>query len=161
MNQRPPNSEPPSASCLAAEAGSGSWLALVARTTLGAVVASRIRAQVLGNLEEGGSAGALRLIVQSYGVESVDAAGLPIEGARPLGSSQWWCNAEELKAGVSVCLVQLAHPGEATVVAWLEAPNGIDWDFDALEARPSNALWFGESRLVSGEHRIELRRRPQ
>lgn len=157
VSQQSSNSErPPGPSSLLAE--SGSWLTLVARTTLGTAVASRIRAQVLGNLE-GGSPGALRLIVQSYGAGCLDAAGLPVEGARPLGSSQWFCDAEELKAGVSVCLVQLARAGESTLVAWVEAPNGLDLDFDALEARPAKALWFGEARVVSGQHRIELRRR--
>lgn len=155
MSQLPPHSEPPPP--VSAELSEGSsWLSLVARTALGAVMVSRIQARVLADLGPGRSE-ALRLIVQSYAPSGLDVGGMPRLGARALGSSQWLLDAQELKRGVAVSLVQLEHVPEATLVAWVQVA-GVELEFDALDARPPEGAWFGEARLVGGEREIELRR---
>jgi len=117
---------------------------------------SRIRARVLGDLGLERSE-ALRLILQSYAPSGLDVGGIPRHGARPLGSSQWLLESEELKARVSVSLVHLGHAPETTLVAWVQA-GGAELDFDARHARPPKGAWFGEARMVRGLHEIELRR---
>lgn len=155
MSQLPPRSEPPPPA-LAELSEPSSWLSLVARTALGAVMASRIHARVLADLEPGRSE-ALRLILQSYAPSGLDVGGIPRQGARALGSSQWVLDAHELKRGISVSLVHLEHAPEATLVAWVQAA-GTELEFDALGARPPKGAWFGEARIVRGEREIELRR---
>lgn len=148
-------SEPPPPSPAELQDGT-SWLNLVARTALGAAVVSQIRARVLADLGPGRSE-ALRLILQSYAPSGLEVGGIPRHGARPLGSSQWVLEADELKAGVSLTLVHLEHAPETTVVAWVQAA-GAELDFDARHARPPKGAWFGEARMVRGLHEIELRR---
>lgn len=150
-----PHSEPPPPSAAELQDGT-SWLSLVAATALGTAVVSQLRARVLADLGPGRSE-ALRLILQSYAPSGLEVGGIPRHGARPLGSSQWLLESEELKAGVSVSLVHLGHAPETTLVAWVQA-GGAELDFDARHARPPKGAWFGEARMVRGLHEIELRR---
>lgn len=154
MSQPPRSEPPPPATAELSEPSS--WLALVARTALGPVMVSRIRARVLADFGPGRSE-ALRLILQSYTPSGLDVGGMPRQGARALGSSQWLLDTHELKRGVSVSLVQLEHAPEATVIAWVQAA-GSELEFGALDARPPKGAWFGEARIVRGEREIELRR---
>ena len=131
MSQLPSRSEPPPAAAELSDASS--WLSLVARTALGPVMVSRIRARVLGDLGLERSE-ALRLILQSYALSGLDVSGMPRHGARALGSMQWLLDAHELKSGVSVSVVHLDHAPEATLVAWVQAA-GAELEFDALRAR--------------------------
>ena len=117
---------------------------------------SRIRARVLGDLGTGRSE-VLRLILQSYVPSGLDVGGIPKRGARAIGSSQWLLDADELKLGISVSLVQLEDAPEAKLVAWVQAA-GSELEFDALSARPPKGAWFGEAQMVSGQRQIELRR---
>jgi hypothetical protein len=119
-------------------AAAGSWLALLAMTTLGDA-AGTLRAEVRASGLSGG--GVYRLVVQSY-----DATG---RDARPVGSVQRSVSADELRHGVNVNLLELR---EATatgteiqsplVVAWIEAGEP-DLEFDGRNARPSPGSVYG------------------
>jgi hypothetical protein len=140
----------------------GSWLALLAATTLGSEVAAvAVHAQVR-------AAGALpgqayRLIVQSY-----DAAASDLQSgrAKPVGSTQRVVSGEELRDGIRVDFVELREGDRAErngfarplVVAWLEAVQR-DYDLDAREARPQPGSVFGFARRATGDVKIRLDRR--
>ena len=129
----------------AAKAAAGSWLALVAATTVGIGALHRVRAAVsvdtraLGTSDVG-----YRLIVQSYAPESFGASDLPAQRARPLASTQRAVTREELARGVAVDVLGVsAIAGNAPViVAWVERGKP-DLEFDALEARPSQDAVYG------------------
>src|ERR1700722_2246845 len=83
-------------------AAAGSWLALLAATTLGDA-ANTLRAEVRAKV--GPSDGAMyRLVIQSY--DKSDGAG-PSRDARPVGSMQRSVTADELRQGVHVNLLEL------------------------------------------------------
>ena len=122
----------------ARSAAAGSWLALLAATTLGDA-ADTLRAEVRATGLAG--AGNYRLVVQSY-----DATG---RDARPVGSMQRSVSAEELRHGVHVNVLELRHgaaPATAVqsplVVAWIEAGHP-DLEFDGRTARPSPGSVYG------------------
>jgi hypothetical protein len=119
-------------------AAAGSWLALLAASTLGDA-AGTLRAEVRA---DGLSSGAMyRLVVQSF-----DATG---GDARPVGSMQRSVTADELRDGVHVHLLELRQPATQAssqenplVVAWVEA-GSPDLEFDGRNARPSPGSVYG------------------
>jgi hypothetical protein len=120
-------------------AAAGSWLALLAATTLGDA-ADTLRAEVRAAGLAGG--GVYRLVVQSF-----DATG---RDARPVGSVQRSVSADELRHGLHVNLLELrkqaAVPNPEVqspmVVAWIEAGEP-DLEFDGRTARPSPGSVYG------------------
>jgi hypothetical protein len=122
----------------ARSAAAGSWLALLAATTLGDA-ADTLRAEVRASgLADGGN---YRLVVQSY-----DATG---RDARPVGSMQRSVSAEELRQGVHVNVLELRQAATPSpelqsplVVAWIEAGQP-DLEFDGRTARPSPGSVYG------------------
>jgi hypothetical protein len=118
-------------------AAAGSWLALLAATTLGDA-ADTVHAEVRADGLALGSH--YRLVVQSY-----DGAG---RDARPVGSMQRAVTGDELRNGVHVSLLELrqAQPAASAVkphvVAWVEAgePN---LEFDGRTARPGPGSVYG------------------
>jgi hypothetical protein len=132
-------------------AAAGSWLALLAATTLGDA-AGTIRAEVRApGLAAGGH---YRLVVQSY-----DATG---RDARPVGSLQRAVSADELRHGVHVNLLELrdAIPGSGNgqdprVVAWIEAGEP-DLEFDGRTARPSPGSMYGVVKRVSTQGVVQI-----
>ncbi len=122
-------------------AAAGSWLALLAATTLGDA-ADTVRAEVRANGLSNGRR--YRLVVQSY--DTSDGA-VPGPYARPVGSTQRAVTADELREGVQVDLLELRRSTNAVtekplVVAWLEA-GGPDLEFDARTARPMPGSVYG------------------
>jgi hypothetical protein len=103
-------------------AAAGSWLALLAATTLGDA-ADTLRAEVRADgLSDGRR---YRLVIQSY--DKSDGA-VPGADSRPVGSTQRAVTADELREGVQVDLLELRHAasagdGRPLVVAWIEAAN--------------------------------------
>lgn len=148
----------------------GSWMALLAATTLGSEVAAEsVRAEVRADASLPGDT--YRLIVQSY---DATTAALRDGRAKPVGSMQRFVSAEELRAGIRVDFVELrdAHvtSGEGSgargdearplVVAWLEGSDAAgDYDVDARDARPAKESVFGSAHRSSGDVKIRLRRR--
>ena len=138
---------------MARTAAAGSWLALLAATTLGDgadTLHAEIRAKGLG-------AGAYRLVVQSYD----EAVGrLPGREARPIGSVQRAVTADELRQGVSVNLVELrggaAEQGSSpVVVAWVEAGQP-DLEFDGRQARPQRGNIYGVVRRAARQEAVQI-----
>src|SRR5271165_124292 len=89
-------------------AATGSWLALLAATTLGdaaGTLRAEVRAQGLSR------SAPYRLVVQSY-----DASDGPVPGrdARPIGSVQRAVTADELRQGVRVDLLELRESAMAS-----------------------------------------------
>lgn len=114
--------------------GDGTWLALLAATSVG-LDAATIRAWVTTSLPLAPGA-AFRLVVQSYDREKIDDAGLPNASARPRGSAQRSVSSEELRRGVGVSLVELGSQLAAgVVIAWIEEGEA-DLEFGSYEARP-------------------------
>jgi aryl carrier-like protein len=143
--------------------GGTSWLALVATTLLGSGQMSRsrlsVQADVAGGDARGQRPGArFRLVVQSYAPGVLDDLGMPLADARPLGSTQRFVDAEELRRGVSVDLVQLEDAAQATLIAWLEWDEA-DLEFDALSARPTPDAWLGHAPADDAGCRLTLYRR--
>lgn len=131
-------------------ARAGSWMALLAATTLGDA-ADTVRAEVRADGLKGGS---YRLVVQSYDAES---AGLPGAKARPVGSMQRAVTADELRAGVQVSLLELRQASgpssvDPMVVAWVEAGEP-DLEFDARAARPGRGSVYG---LAKGGRDVQI-----
>ena len=119
-----------------------SWLDLVAETTPGMGTVACYRAQVrCSDLVEGH---AYRLIVQVYARSEMASDLVPRPGARPLGSCQRAVDAEQLRRGVEVNLVDLTSERDVVVVAWTE--RGFpDLEFDALRARPESTGRIGSA----------------
>jgi hypothetical protein len=119
----------------------GSWLALLAATTLGDG-ADTLHAEVRAR---GLREGAYRLVVQSY--DASDGK-VPGRNARPVGSMQRAVTADELRSGVHVNLLELRETTAEVaserpmVVAWIEAgePN---LEFDGRNARPCPGSVYG------------------
>jgi hypothetical protein len=125
-------------------AAAGSWMALLAATTLGDAadtVHTEVRAEGLRGLSDR----AYRLVVQSYDASDGSVPGLDV---RPVGSLQRAVTVDELKQGVHVDLLELrpAMPGDRTdspvVVAWIEAGEP-DLEFDGRTARPAPGSVYG------------------
>ena len=132
----------------------GSWLALLAATTLGDG-ADTLHAEVRAN---GVRDGAYRLVVQSY--DATDGR-VPGRDARPVGSLQRAVTADELRHGVHVNLLELREPSvESTserpvVVAWIERgePN---LEFDGRTARPRPGNVYGVTRRDGRQDGIQI-----
>jgi len=148
---------PPSPRSLSAAAGS--WLALLAATTLGDAadtLRAEVRADGLSDRQR------YRLVVQSY--DTSDGA-VPGPYSRPVGSTQRAVTADELREGVHVDLLELrraaAGGGEKPlVVAWIEA-GGPDLEFDARTARPAPGSVYGLVKRAGKQDvvQIQLNRR--
>jgi hypothetical protein len=139
----------------ARRAAAGSWLALLAATTLGDAadtLRAEVRAQGLP------STGMYRLVVQSY-----DATG---HDARPVGSMQRSVSADELRQGVNVNLLELRQPmvnaaatapaNRPLVVAWIEAGEP-DLEFDGRTARPSPGSVYGVVKRDATQGVVQIR----
>lgn len=142
----------------------GSWMALLAATTLGMDGASTVRAEVIGDADLADT-GDYRLVVQSYDAEG---GKLPGGRARPVGSYQRAVTAAELRAGVHVSLLELrqttGHQSEGVepvVVAWVE--NGKpDLEFDARMARPGpGSAMVGLVRRGVRQSTVQIRLNPK
>jgi hypothetical protein len=132
-------------------AAAGSWLALLAMTTLGDA-AGTLRAEVRAAGLSGG--GVYRLVVQSY-----DATG---RDARPVGSVQRSVSAEELRHGVNVNLLELRQAvapapqiENPLVVAWIEAGEP-DLEFDGRNARPSPGSVYGVVKRAAAQGVVQI-----
>jgi hypothetical protein len=142
----------------ARSAAAGSWLALLAATTLGDA-ANTLRAEVRANV--GPSDGAMyRLVIQSY--DKSDGA-VPGRHARPVGSMQRSVTAEELRQGVHVNLLELRDalpPGTGAenplVVAWIDT-GASDLEFDARRARPGRGSVYGVASRDARQDAVQIR----
>ena len=126
-------------------AGSASWLALVAATSLGIAHAETVRTEVKlgGDAPTGG--GRYRLIVQSY--DKLERASFIPASVRPRASVQRAVTADDLARGIRIDLIELgekeaARAGQGVVVAWVE-PGEANLEFDARRARPTPGSLFG------------------
>ena len=136
-------------------AAAGSWLALLAATTLGdaaAMVRTEVRAE---GLSDGRT---YRLVVQSY--DATDGR-VPGQDARPVGSMQRSVTADELRQGVNVNLVEIRRGSEGVpggrpvIVAWIE--NGQpDLEFDGRTARPRRGNVYGVVRRGAPEDVVQI-----
>jgi hypothetical protein len=138
---------------MARTAAAGSWLALVAATTLGDG-ADTLHAEISAT---GLSASRpYRLVVQSY--DQVES-GRPAREARPVGSIQRAVTAEELRDGVHVNLLELRRSsgevGTPLVVAWIEAGEP-DLEFDGRQARPAPGSKYGSVRRSSKQEAVRI-----
>lgn len=134
----------------------GSWLALLAATTLGSG-ADTLRAEVRARgLSEDG---AYRLVVQSYDTKDAE---LPAPWARPVGSMQRAVTADELREGVQVDLLMLREgvaqhgAGRPVVVAWIES-GAPDLEYDARAARPQRGNAYGVVRRSANQESVQIR----
>jgi|SRR5579859_1697962 len=137
-------------------AATGSWLALLAATTLGdgaGTVHAEVKADGVGE-------GAYRLVVQSYDVTD---GGVPDNDARPVGSVQRAVTADELRAGVRVDLLELratqaarADRASPMVVAWIEAGQP-DLEFDGRRARPTPGSVYGVAKRDAQQGAVRVR----
>jgi hypothetical protein len=139
----------------ARSAAAGSWIALLAATTVGDAAAT-LRAEVRA---EGLSDDApYRLVVQSY--DASDGV-LPGRHERPVGSAQRAVTAGELRQGVYVDLLELRngattpHTGAPVVVAWIEAgePN---LEFDGRMARPAPGSVYGVVKRATAQDSVQI-----
>jgi hypothetical protein len=160
----------------------GSWMGLLAATTLGVPGASTVRAEVRADmtLSEGRP---YRLVVQSYD-ESV-GGDLPSGRAKPRASIQRPITAGELRDGVQVDLLELGQAdvssdgaprsllrsssvvvddaargnlAKALVLAWVEEGRA-DLEFDGRRARPMPGSFVGAARRerTQGKVRIDVK----
>ncbi|HXN32875.1 MAG TPA: hypothetical protein VN894_13480 [Polyangiaceae bacterium] len=139
----------------ARSAAAGSWMALLAATTLGDA-ADTLHAEVRAvGLSEGA---AYRLVVQSY--DETDGR-VPGRHSRPVGSLQRAVTAAELRQGVHVDLLELresapvSHADGPLVVAWIEAgePN---LEFDGRAARPAPGSVYGAVKRTARQDRVHI-----
>jgi len=136
----------------------GSWMAILAATTLGGnAKAGTVHAEV--RMDEELPDTDYRLIVQSY-----DAAtsAVPGDRSKPVGSIQRAVTADELRRGVKVDLLELrvAEPsGDVTkpmVVAWIE-DGKPDLEFDGRMARPTAGSVYGAVRRDSARSDVRIK----
>ena len=124
----------------------GSWLAILAATTLGVETAAEtVHALVRSDSVPTSGEESFRLIVQSYDAEG---AKLPGERAKPVGSIQRAVTAAELRDGVKVNLLELRQMTSARsplVVAWIEGGKA-DLEYDGRMARPKPGSVYGTAR---------------
>jgi hypothetical protein len=149
-------------------AGSASWLALVAATSLGGAHAGTVRTEIkLPPQVFSSGPGRYRLIVQSYDRHVRASTSIP-GSLRPRASAQRAVTADDLRDGVRIDLVELVEKTEATptgpgmVVAWVE-PGEPDLEFDARGARPTPGSFYGVAaaggKLGDGSLQIHLDQR--
>ena len=142
-------------------AGAGSWIALVAATTIGLSAVQRFRAAVsVGSNESLPTlSGEYRLIVHSYSAGSV-VDGRPLAHARPLASAQRSVTPEELTRGIDIDVVEVGEPrsDSAVIVAWLER-GSADLDFDGRRARPARDAYIGAAAAQSEAAQVVLSRK--
>jgi len=125
-----------------AVAGSASWLALVAATSLGIPHAETVRAEIKLPPEVLESGGRYRLIVQSY--DTLGRASL-IPPGRPRASTQRTVTPADLVDGIRIDLIELgdeASRSERRVIAWVE-PGEANLEFDARRAKPMPGSVYG------------------
>jgi hypothetical protein len=125
--------------------GAGSWLALVAATSLGIASAETVRAEVKLTGDVLASGGRYRLIVQSY--DKLDRASFIPSSVRPRASVQRAVTADDLARGIRIDLIELAETEttgdrQGVVVAWVE-PGEANLEFDARRARPTPGSLYG------------------
>lgn len=138
-------------------AAAGSWLALLAATTLGdgaGTVRAEVRADGLA------ADGVFRLVVQSYDTAGSRGGALPDRSSRPLGSAQRAVTGDELRHGVQVSLIEFAressHGVERPVVlAWIEA-GAPNLEFDGRTARPGPGSVFGSVKRQAGRETVQI-----
>jgi hypothetical protein len=134
----------------------GSWMALLAATTLGVEGVGTVRAEVKadGGLVESGE---YRLVVQSYDAREGEVPGLR---NRPVGSYQRAVTAAELRRGVQVNLLEFRRSApeseKGSVVAWIETGKP-DLEFDGRTARPLPGSMFGQVRRALGDSSVQIR----
>ena len=139
----------------ARSAAAGSWVALLAATTVGGAAAT-LRAEV--RAEGLSDDAAYRLVVQSY--DASDGL-LPGRDARPVGSTQRAVTAGELRQGVHVDLLELRsgattpHMDAPVVVAWIEAgePN---LEYDGRMARPAPGSMYGVVKRATTQASVQI-----
>jgi hypothetical protein len=141
-------------------AGSVSWLALVAATSLGIAHAETVRAEVKlagDSLESGGR---YRLIVQSYD-RLATASSIPAS-LRPRASTQRAVTADDLARGIRIDLIEFgdgetASDKRGVVVAWVEVGEA-NLEFDARRARPTPGSLYGiaASTRLEGQSTVEI-----
>jgi hypothetical protein len=124
-------------------AGSASWLALVAATSLGIPHAETVRAAIRLPPEALESGGRYRLIVQSY--DTLGRKSL-IPSGKPRASTQRTITPADLVDGVRIDLIELGDEEAARsgrrVIAWVE-PGEANLEFDARRAKPMPGSFFG------------------
>jgi hypothetical protein len=137
-------------------AAAGSWIALLAATTLGDA-ADTIHAEV--RAEGVSNEAAYRLVVQSY--DAADGR-MPGRHARPVGSMQRAVTADELREGVHVDLLEWRESASTgslqhgpIVVAWIEAgePN---LEFDGRTARPAPGSVYGVAKRAPTQESVYI-----
>ena len=134
-------------------AAAGSWLAIVAATTLGDA-AETVRAEIRA---DGALDGTYRLVVQSYESAASDRPG---RYQRPTGSTQRVVTAAELRDGVHVGMLAFRGPVSGgvrgpTVLAWIETGEP-DLEFDGRMARPGPGSMYGLARRAVGEDLVQV-----
>jgi hypothetical protein len=135
-------------------AAAGSWLALLAATTLGDG-ADTFHAEVRAS---GLSEGAYRLVVQSY--DASDGR-VPGRDARPVGSVQRAVTADELRNGVRVNVLELRDSANESlserpiIVAWVEAGEP-DLEFDGRQARPRPGNMYGVAKRDARQDGVQI-----
>jgi hypothetical protein len=140
-------------------AGSASWLALVAATSLGVANAETLRTEVKLSRPALTSGGRYRLIVQSY--DKLDRASFIPSSVRPRASAQRAVTADDLARGIRIDLIELtekeaAPPGQGVVVAWVE-PGEANLEFDARRARPTPGSLYGVAESsADGQSAVEI-----
>jgi hypothetical protein len=139
----------------------GSWMALVAATTIGLSSVQRVRAAVSVGAREAlpTVSGEYRLIVQSYSAANV-VDGVPVAHARPLASAQRSVTREELARGVAIDVVDVGERANdaAVIVAWLER-GSANLDFDARRARPGRDAYIGVAAAERQQAQVVLSRK--
>ena len=124
---------------------SGSWMAILAATTLGAVGANTVRASVKADLAGAADEQTFRLVVQTYHARDGRP---PRRGARPIGSMQRRVSVAELRAGVNVSVLELQTESDEelpVVVAWID-DGEADTEFEGRLARPAGGSIYGSAR---------------
>jgi len=134
-------------------AATGSWIALVAATTLGDA-AETIRTEIRADLP---LQGVYRLVVQSYGATVNEKPG---RYERPIGSAQRAVTADELRDGVHISMVEFrdripSASGEPIILAWIETGEP-DLEFDGRMARPRPGSMYGLGRRTVGDDPVQI-----
>ncbi len=136
----------------------GSWMALLAATTLGVEGANTVRAEVKADASLA-SAQDYRLVVHSYDSPDGQVATGRARRARPIASFQRAVTAAELREGVLVNLVELREAAQAkhgSVVAWIEAGKP-DLEFDGRTAKPLPGSMYGLAKRAAGDSTVQIR----
>jgi hypothetical protein len=126
-------------------AGSATWLALVAATSLGVAHAETVRAEIRLPRQAVTSGGRYRLIVQSY--DRLRATQDIPQSVRPRASAQRSVTLDDLADGIRIDLISLGEKKptgleQGVVVAWVEQGEA-NLEFDARRARPTADSFYG------------------